>query len=183
MRIQHSVLAVIVALSGCASTAPAPATAPTAQSAEINPAGDIPDDTVFVTYRAPDGAYEVKVPEGWARTDQSTGASFTDKLNSVRIETKASTAAPTESSIRAEVPGAQDAVVDTVRRSGGTAVRIVYRADSAPDPVTGKVVRDEVERYEFYSTGTEAILTLSGPVGADNVDPWRTVSESFAWKR
>ncbi len=160
-------------------TAPAPASPPVT---ELNPAGDIPDDTVFVAYRHPGQPYEVKVPEGWARTDLATGASFTDKLNSVRVEVVGAAAAPTEASIRAEVPSAQDVrKVDTVSRKGGTAVRIVYRADSAPDPVTGKVVRDEVERYEFYRNGKEAVLTLSGPVGADNVDPWRTVSDSFRW--
>ena len=52
-----------------------------------------------------------------------------------------------------------------------------------PDPVTGKVYRDEVERYEFYRNGTESVLTLAGPVGADNVDPWRTVTNSFQWLR
>jgi len=25
------------------------------------------------------------------------------------------------------------------------------------------------------------VLTLSGPVGADNVDPWRIVTDSLAW--
>jgi hypothetical protein len=24
-------------------------------------------------------------------------------------------------------------------------------------------------------------LTLSAPVGSDNVDPWRTVTDSFRW--
>jgi hypothetical protein len=26
-------------------------------------------------------------------------------------------------------------------------------------------------------------VTLSGPAGADNVDPWRTVTDSFRWLR
>jgi hypothetical protein len=47
--------------------------------------------------------------------------------------------------------------------------------------VTGKVYTDVVERYEFFRNGTEAIVTLSGPSGADNVDPWRTVTNSFRW--
>ena len=54
--------------------------------------------------------------------------------------------------------------------------------DAPADPVTGKVVHDAVERYEFWRAGTEAILTLSGPVGADNVDPWRIVTDSFRWR-
>ena len=63
----------------------------------------------------------------------------------------------------------------------GSAVLITYQADSAPNEVTGKVVADAVERYEFWDNGTTVVLTLSGPVGADNVDPWRTVTDSFRW--
>jgi hypothetical protein len=48
--------------------------------------------------------------------------------------------------------------------------------------VTGKVVRDAVERFEFWKAGEEAILSLSGPQGADNVDPWQIVSDSLHWQ-
>ncbi len=44
------------------------------------------------------------------------------------------------------------------------------------------MVRDAFERYVFYRQGHKVDLTLSGPVNADNVDPWRTVSDSFAWR-
>src|SRR5206468_908541 len=71
--------------------------------------------------------------------------------------------------------------VTTVPRRAGPAVLIAYRADAPPDPVTGKVVRDDVERYEFWRNGTEAVITLSGAVGSDNVDPWRIVTDSFSW--
>jgi hypothetical protein len=54
--------------------------------------------------------------------------------------------------------------------------------DSAPNPVTGKVVRDAVERFEFWKAGEEAMLSLSGPQGADNVDPWQIVSDSLHWQ-
>jgi hypothetical protein len=60
---------------------------------------------------------------------------------------------------------------------------IRYSADSQPDPVTGKVYRNSVERYEYYRNGTEAIVTLTAPAGADNVDPWRQVTDSFRWLR
>jgi hypothetical protein len=71
--------------------------------------------------------------------------------------------------------------VSTVQRPAGTAVLVTYRADSAPDPVTGKVIHDDVERYQFWKGGTEAVITLSSPQGSDNVDPWRTVTNSFTW--
>ncbi|GAA2277719.1 lipoprotein [Nonomuraea roseoviolacea subsp. roseoviolacea] len=200
MKVRQSVIALAMAglAAGCAAATPVQTQAqtqvqtqtqalasndtPAPQPTESNPPGDIPDDTVFVTYRHPGQPYEVKVPEGWARTDLPTGASFTDKLNSIRIETVPAASPATEASVRRQVHSGDIRKVDTVTRKGGKAVRIVYRADSSPDPVTGKVVKDEVERYTFYQGGRQATLTLSGPVGADNVDPWRTVSDSFHWK-
>jgi hypothetical protein len=174
-----------------ALTAPASGIASaTSAATESPPPGDIPDTTVYVAYRPATGQYEVKVPEGWARTFSSAGVSFTDKLNIITIQTVRA-AAPTIASARsAEVPQIQGSAngfsltgVSTVSRAAGTVVLIRYAADSQPDPVTGKVFRDAVERYEFYWNGTEAVVILAGPAGADNVDPWRTVTNSFRWRR
>jgi hypothetical protein len=44
-------------------------------------------------------------------------------------------------------------------------------------------VTEAVERYVFWNAGSEATLTLAGPRGADNVDPWRTVSDSLRWQQ
>jgi hypothetical protein len=157
---------------------------------ESPPPGDIPDATVYVAYRPASGQYEVSVPEGWARTVSSASVSFTDKLNSITIQTVRASAPTAASARTAEIPqilGSTHAFtltgVSTVSRAAGTVVLIRYSADSQPDPVTGKVFRDAVERYEFYRNGTEAIVTLAGPAGADNVDPWRKVTDSFRWQR
>ena len=69
----------------------------------------------------------------------------------------------------------------SVARTAGAAILITYQADSAPNPVTGKVVVEAVERYEFWRNGLRVAITLVSPVGADNVDPWRKVTDSFAW--
>jgi hypothetical protein len=58
---------------------------------------------------------------------------------------------------------------------------VTYLARGAADPVTGKARLDEVERYLFVHRGHEAVVTLSGPKGADNVDPWRTITDSLRW--
>jgi hypothetical protein len=176
--------------SGTAAGTASGATAPAVAGTETPPPGDIPDSTVYIPYRAPAGQYQVKVPEGWARTVTGGGISFTDKLNTISV-TVVSAKAPTLVSARAiEVPKIQSAVrhftlagISTVQRPAGTIVLIRYSADSLPDPVTGKVYPDAVERYEFYRNGLEAIVTVSGPKGADNVDPWRTVTSSFRWLR
>ncbi len=157
---------------------------------EYSPPGDIPDDQAFVPYSPPGAQLSMKVPEGWARSNRHGSVRFTDKLNSVRIESHPAASAPmVQSATAQEVPAIAETAtnfsagdVTTVERSAGPAVLITYQADTAPDPVTGKVVRDAVERYEFWQHGTEAVLTLSGPVGADNVDPWRIVSDSFSWR-
>src|SRR5690242_4709281 len=91
-----------------ASAGSASATASTTSAAtESPPPGDIPDTTVYLAYRPPSGLYEVKVPEGWARTVAPAGVSFTDKLNTITIRTVRA-AAPTVATARAaEVPQIQ----------------------------------------------------------------------------
>lgn len=170
---------------GAAAQAPA-APAP----ADTNPPGDIPDTQVFVPWSPPGGSFTVKVPEGWSRTTQGPATLFTDKFNTVRVEGVHATTAPTVNSVRAhDIPAIRVASqhfslvkVTTVQRSGGRAVLAEYHADSQPNQVTGKRVSLDVQRYAFYKAGKgETVLTLSGAVGADNVDPWRTVTNSFQW--
>jgi hypothetical protein len=174
-----------------AGTGPS-ATAPAAQGSpavEVNPAGDIPDNQVYVPYSLPSGAFSVRVPEGWARAGSGSAVTFTDHYNGIRLETVAAAAAPTVDSarqtelpaIRQQAAGVTGEAVSTVTRTAGGAVLITYQATSAPNPVTGRVARLAVERYEFWRSGSEAILTLSAPVGSDNVDPWKTVTDSFRW--
>lgn len=193
---------VLAACSGGATSATTPADkAPASSSApspntvdpnapETNAAGDIPDNQAFVPFSPKGQPFTVSVPEGWARTgDGSTSTTFTDKLNSVTIDVRQSPSAPTVASVTStEIPkveanssGYQAGQTTEVTRQAGTAILTTYRADAAPDPVTGKVVNDDVERYVFYRNGTEVVLTLAGPQGADNVDPWKTVTDSFTW--
>ncbi|MGW5861278.1 hypothetical protein ACWFRJ_03735 [Streptomyces sp. NPDC055239] len=204
-------LFVALAAAGCSgssggghSTSPAPShtggstgvPSPTGNSAaptESNPPGDIPDNQAFVAYRPAGGAvthFTVKVPEGWARTQHGATTRFTDKLNTVRITTATVSAAPTPGSVtkttvtqlRTQVANFTRPQVSEVSRHAGRVVRLTYQGDSAKDPVTGKVIRDAFERYAFYRQGHEVDLILSGPVNADNVDPWRIVSDSFTWR-
>ena len=171
------------------TTAPsttAPAVDPNAP--DVNPAGDIPDTQVFVPTTDEQGPFTIRVPEGWGRNDTSDVTTFSDNFNSVQLRVTSSPA-PTESSAqRDEVPAIQSVTpgfaldtISTVQRKAGAAVLITYRADSAPNAVTGKVIKLAVERYEFWQDGKEAIVVLSGPVGADNVDPWKIITDSFAW--
>jgi len=180
--------------SGPTSSVVAPASgssaAPNPNAPETNSAGDIPDNQVFVPYAPPGGSFLVSVPQGWARSVTGSAVVFTDKFNSVRIESMPRSQAPDVASARAQevsqlqssVPGFRAGQVTMVQRSAGPVVLITYQASSAPDAVTGKSVTEAVERYEFWRGGQEVVLTLSAPQGADNVDPWRTVTDSFRWQ-
>jgi hypothetical protein len=156
---------------------------------DVNAAGDIPDTQVYVSVTDADGPFTIKVPEGWSNTTQSGISTYTDNFNSVQLRVVAAASATTETSarqnevasIQSATPGFQLDNVSTVQRKAGSAVLITYKADSAPNAVTGKVVKLAVERYEFWQGGKEAIVVLAGPVGADNVDPWKIVTDSFVW--
>lgn len=185
------------------TASPLPVESPVAP--ESNPPGDIPDSTVFVPYRSAKGGYTIRVPEGWSRRTAASNVGFTDKLNTVDVAWFHAGSKPTTSSARSsDVPQLRrtqrafrlgtilscapsctipySTAPISVNLPGGPAVVITYTANSTPNAVTGKQYRLEVLRFEFYRSGEEAALTLSGPVGSDNVDPWRLVSQSFAWK-
>jgi hypothetical protein len=178
------------------ATASAPGTAPTGLSGpgqhltESNPPGDIPDTQVFVEFAPPGAHFSVTVPEGWARTVDGDSVSFTDKLNRITMQERAAAAPATAVGVTAsvvpdlsrQVPRFVAGQVTSVSRTAGSAVLVTYVGDSAPDPVTNKVVRNAFERYSFWKAGHEVVLTLAGPVNADNVDPWRTVSDSLRWR-
>jgi hypothetical protein len=158
---------------------------------EVNPAGDIPDNQAYVRYAPPGGGFSVTVPEGWSRTAAGGAVTFTDKLNSVRLETAPAQAAPTVAAVRrtelpklaASIKGFRPSAIGIVARKAGSAVRIAYLAAAAPNAVTGKAGQDAVERYVFFHKGRDVILTLSGPKGADNVDPWKIITDSVRWSR
>lgn len=172
------------------SPAADPASSPARQKpvpAEINPPGDIPDNIAFVEYRNTTGGYRFTHPEGWAEKTQANTVTFTDKLNGVQASVGPATTPPSAAIAKQQgVPAlarSQAAFelrnVSEVTEPAGRGVRIVYRRNSAPDPVTGRQYRDEVERYELVASGHEVIVELFGPVGADNVDAYRTMISSL----
>jgi len=170
--------------SGGSTQAPAP------NAKESSPPGDIPDNQAFVRFKAP-GGFTLEVPEGWAQRTTGGAVIFTDKLNAIRIESHGASAPLTVKAARSaelqqlsrSVKGFRAGTVSTVARRAGAAVRITYLASAPADPVTGKAVTDAVERYVFFHHGRAVVLTLSGPKGADNVDPWRLVTDSVRWSR
>jgi hypothetical protein len=154
---------------------------------EKNPPGDIPDNLASIAYTNTAGRYTFTHPEGWSETTRTSTVTFTDKLNGVQVMTGTATTPPTVASAnQTDVPSLKSSqaafelrAVKAVTVPGGQGVRIVYRRNSAPDPVSGRQYRDEVERYEIVSAGREVVMELFGPVGADNVDAYKTMIDSL----
>lgn len=166
-----------------------PTKSPAPLAAEKNPPGDIPDNQAFVEYKSPLG-FSIKVPEGWARREQSNDVNFSDKYNRVQVAVSALPSAPTVASVKAnevsvlqKLPSAiRIARVKQLALPGGSAVVVQYGANSGVNAVTNRAIRLDNENYYFWKAGKLAVLTLSAPAGADNADQWQLMAKSFAWR-
>lgn len=166
-----------------------PAYAEVAVKPEKNPPGDIPDTQVFVSFTS-DGGYGLKVPEGWARTDTGIDAQFVDKLDAVSVTLSSMPSAPTIDWVKMQYLAQMEqtgravkvTAVQAVDLASGPAIQIAYSANSEPNPVTSKQVRLEGIRYLIWHKGALAVLDVTAPLGADNVDQWKLMSDSFGWK-
>ncbi len=158
---------------------------------ESLPPGDIPDTTAYVAYRVPGAGYTVSTPEGWSRTNVGGVVNFTSNLNAVRISAAAARGPVTPTSVRqslllklpSSVRGFKFESVSSVTRRAGIAVRSLYLGYSARNPVTNKFGVLAFERYDFLHGGRVVTLVLSSPVGSDNVDPWRKITNSLVFTR
>ena len=156
---------------------------------ENNPPGDIPDNAAFVPYTSKAGRFTISTPEGWARTTTANSVTFTDKLNTVVVSWTNAPTAPTVASVKKEeVPQLASTErafklvsITTATLPAGPTVVVEYQANSEPNAVTGKQYRLDVQRYVLFRYGREIAIGLRSPVGSDNVDPWRIVTESFRW--
>ena len=194
----------IVVLTGCGGTSntpPAQTPAPTqptlAATEQPVPTvsgtqasrSDIPDTQVFVKYTSSSGKYQLEVPEGWAQAINGTDVSFVNNLNALQVTLANASTQPTASSVRNDQAvtlqqtgrAVRDVQVQDVQLPNGPVVLITYTSNSDPNPVTNKQVRLENNRYLFFKNGKLATLTLSAPVGADNVDQWARIAGSFKW--
>jgi hypothetical protein len=157
---------------------------------EKNPPGDIPDNQVFVKYTSSQGGYEIEFPEGWARMATGSNVIFADKFDGLSVTITNATSPPNAESIRnnqaAFLRKTGRAVrikgIKSIRLSNGPALLMVYQSNSEPDPVVNKQVRLENSSYFYYKSGKLAELRLWAPLGADNVDQWNRISNSFRWR-
>jgi hypothetical protein len=193
-NVRLATAAALAILLGACSSGPASGSSVSGRKATIaSPApeaavaGDIPDSQAFVAYSSTDG-YSIKVPEGWARSTDGAATVFTDKFNTIRIETTSAPTAPTVDSVKTELApvvasskGYAAGKITAVSRKAGPVIMATYTQDSAPNAVTSKAIRLDVEGYVFWKAGKAAVVTLSSAAGSDNVDPWMIVTDGFSW--
>ena len=183
-----------IASSTTTATTPTGTEAPiasteTAVAPEVNPPGDIPDSQAFIIYQNTVGGYQLEVPEGWARAVTGGNVTFTSKLDGVSVTVASAAAAPSAASVQAKeaklIQSQGRAVsitgVSEANLPGGKAVVLKYTSNSEPNSVTNKRVRLENVAYFFYRNGKEATLTVWAPQGADNIDQWNRMANSFRW--
>jgi hypothetical protein len=148
--------------SGAAASTPTESPESGAQAspseAQAAATGDIPDNQVFLVFHDSQAGYSIRYPEGWARKGSASDVTFQEKANTVRV------------------------VVRNGAAKGKPGVKSTFTGRSAPDPVTGKRLPLTIDRYEFPKGGKVAVVDLVTPVGVDNVDAYRLISESFQWR-
>lgn len=176
------------------SSSSAPSATPAASTEkplapEKSPVGDIPDTQAFVSFKSSQGGYTFKAPEGWAQSEQGSGVSFIDKFNGVMVAVEKAAKAPTVATVKDNQAaalvknGRAVKIIDikSVKLPGGEAVWVKYESNSEPNPVTNKQIRQENQSYYFYKNGSLATFTVWAPLGSDNVDQWKLMSDSFGW--
>ena len=147
--------------------------------------GDIPDNQAFVVFSDSSAGYAMKYPEGWAQSGGGKQVVIRDKNNIIRVVVRQG-ALPTAATVRRELAALPDVKVEsrpaTHKLPSGSALKVVYSTESAPNAVTGKRVTLVVDRYYLAHNGQLVIVDLGTPQGVDNVDAYRLMIESFRWR-
>jgi hypothetical protein len=173
-----------LAVAGCGSGSSA--ASPTSAPAGSTTSGDIPDTANYLSYRGQ--GFTVRYVEGWGiQQGPGSGVTMSDKDSAETVAVPGSRsaiayAASDLAHLRTVAPRFHLLSRHEVQLAAGRAQYVQYRTLSEPDPVTGKRVPVIVDRYYIPGTAKIAVLTLSTPVGVDNVDAFRLIAHSFRWK-
>ncbi|CAM3448561.1 PsbP C-terminal domain-containing protein [Deinococcus saxicola] len=158
---------------------------------EVHPVGDIPDNQAFIRYSNAAGGYSLEVPEGWARTVKGPNVSFVSKLGAVEVsQAAAGSGQLSVSSVKAQelaalaktMPNLKTTLIKAVKLPAGAAVRVSFTSTGAVNAVTGKAPALENDLYVLDHAGKRVVLRLSAPLGSDNVDAWKQMSDSLRWR-
>jgi hypothetical protein len=155
---------------------------------EIPLLADIPTDQAYTTYMSPAG-FTIKVPSGWTRHDGGRETAFSDTYNRIALSVEPASRtfdlAYATSILAPQIEKMGKAVhiteIAEIKLTPGRTVKIAYDANSEPNEITSKRMRQENERFYFIKDDRLVTLSLTTPKGADNIDQWRLVSASFRW--
>jgi hypothetical protein len=173
-------VATFAAVAACGSSPEQAGPSPAGNAASTG--GDIPDAQVFLRYQGPE--FSLEYPEGWQQTTGTSSVVFQDKDNRISAEVR-SGSPPSLSAVTSELASAGAKRTDGPRQvqlPSGPAVKTAYQAKGQADAITGKQPTLAVDRYYIAGPGHYAVVELASPVGVDNVDAYRRVSESFRWQ-
>jgi hypothetical protein len=156
---------------------------------ENSPSGDIPDTATFLAYHAKN--YSLQYVEGWGQEQlPNDGIRIADKDSFVMV-TLQSLPPPGSLTDYANGAGAAQSAKEFEQfvRSGvqaldlhaGHSALLTFKGLSAADPVTGKRVLLDVDRYYIVGLKYLAVLTEATPSGVDNVDAFLQIAKSFTW--
>jgi len=167
----------------CGSSTSTPATSEAAATSQ----GDIPDNQQFLTFANRPAGYSLSYPEGWARSGNGSQVRFQDKANTIVVSVQPGSR-PTPASVAAELK--REAASDPCLAAGqpqalavgpNKVVKVTYTTKGPMSPVTGQRPKITVDRYVYFRNGKVAVVDLGTPVGVDNVDAYRMISQSFRW--
>jgi hypothetical protein len=149
--------------------------------------GDIPDNQVFLVFNNRPAGYSIRYPEGWARKGVGSNVVFQEKGNVIHVVV-AKGSLPTAAAATAALvrlkradPTIKVNKPQRLTTNGAPVVKVTYTRLSAPDPVTGKRLPLTIDRYVYARSSRVAVIDLGTPVGVDNVDAYRMISQSFRW--
>jgi hypothetical protein len=172
-----------VAKPTCGSSSSSAASSEAASTA----AGDIPDNQQFLSFHNRAAGYTISYAEGWARSGNGSDVTFRDKSNTITIKV-APGPQPTPASITSELK--REAASDPCLTPGhpqstsagpNQVIKVTYTTEGQKSSVTGQRPKITVDRYVYSKGGRVATVDLATPVGVDNVDAYRMISESFRW--
>lgn len=149
--------------------------------------GDIPDNQVFLVFSDRPAGYAIRYPEGWARKGSGADVVFQEKGNVIHVVVAkgpaptAATATAALTRLKSADPTIKIGKAERLTIGGAPVIKVTYTRLSAPSPVTGKRLPLTIDRYLYARNGKVAVVDLGTPVGVDNVDAYRKISESFRW--
>jgi hypothetical protein len=156
---------------------------------EAAPDQGVLGDQRFAAFRNRAAGYAIELPELWTRRGSLDDVTFEHAGSLVRVIAARSGSGLTikrawHELVQLSRSRRTSVVTGRPRRvtvNGLDAIRSRYSTLSPRDPLTGKRVTLEIDRYQIAGPGRVATVELVGPRGLEDTGVRRRVIESFRW--